>query len=213
MIIVMGPIQSSYQAIGVHIRCLQLILGLRWWNKVTHSKIRSRAITPSMKSMLLHRQLRWLGHAIIMPDIRLPHRVLYGQLRQDHRSVCDKQNTSRTTSSRSFKCATFHLTGWGPLHSTELPDDQPVPMECRILTLNMIALQFSDTSMPQHPASFKILLTSVHLVADNTPHTLASTAAVKLTFNDEEENVVIHNGWTAEEKDILFQNIHHTFIQ
>ena len=34
--------------------------------------------------MLLHRQLRWLGHVIRIPDSRLPHRVLYGQLRLGH---------------------------------------------------------------------------------------------------------------------------------
>ena len=70
-----------------HIRHLQLILGLRWWHKVTHSEIRSRAGTPTIESMLLHRQLRCLGHVIRMPHSRLPHCVLYGQLRLGHRSV------------------------------------------------------------------------------------------------------------------------------
>ena len=35
-----------------HIRHLQLILGLRWWHKVTHSEIRSWAGIPSITSML-----------------------------------------------------------------------------------------------------------------------------------------------------------------
>ena len=54
---------------------------------MTHSEIRSRAGIPSIESMLLHRQLHWLGHVIGMPDSRLRHRVLYGQLRLGHRSV------------------------------------------------------------------------------------------------------------------------------
>ena len=70
-----------------HIRRLQLILGLRWWHKVTHSEIRSRSGISSIESMLIHRQLRCLGHVIRMPDSRLPHHVLYGQLRQGHTSV------------------------------------------------------------------------------------------------------------------------------
>ena len=70
-----------------HIRRLQLILGLRWGHKVTHSEIRLRVGIPSIESMLLPRQLRWLGHVIKMPDGRLPHRVLYGQQRLGHRSV------------------------------------------------------------------------------------------------------------------------------
>ena len=55
-----------------HIRHLQLILGLRWWHKVTHSEIRSWARIPSIESMLLHRQLRWLGHVIRMPHSTAP---------------------------------------------------------------------------------------------------------------------------------------------
>ena len=70
-----------------HIRCLQLILGLHWWHKVTHSEIRSRAGTPTIESMLLHRQLRWLNHVIRMPHSRLPNCVLYDQLRLGHSSV------------------------------------------------------------------------------------------------------------------------------
>ena len=70
-----------------HIRRLQLFLGLRWWHKVTHSEIRSRAGVPTIESMLLHRQLRWLGHVVRMPHSRLPHCVLYGQLRLGRRSV------------------------------------------------------------------------------------------------------------------------------
>ena len=72
---------------SLHIRHHQLIFGLFWWHKVTHSEIRLRAGIPSIKSMLLHRQLRRLGHIIRMPHGRLPHSVLYGQLRLGHRSV------------------------------------------------------------------------------------------------------------------------------
>ena len=70
-----------------HIRHLQLILGLRLWHKVTHSDIRSRAGIPAIESMLLHHLLRWLGHVMRMPHSRLPHCVLYGQLRLVRRSV------------------------------------------------------------------------------------------------------------------------------
>ena len=70
-----------------HIKRLQLILGLRWWHKVTHSEIGSRAGIPTIESMLLHRQFRWLGHVIRMSHSRLPHCVLYGQLRLGRRSV------------------------------------------------------------------------------------------------------------------------------
>ena len=58
---------------------------------MTHSEIRSRAGIPTIESMLLHRQLRWLGHVIRMPYSRLPHCVLYGQLRLGHRSVGEQK--------------------------------------------------------------------------------------------------------------------------
>ena len=57
---------------SLEIRRLQLIIGLRWWHKVTHSEIRSRAGIPSIESMLLYRQFRWFGHVIRMPDSILP---------------------------------------------------------------------------------------------------------------------------------------------
>ena len=83
-----GPYRRHIRLLeSFHTRRLQLILVFRWWHKVTQSEIRSRAWIPSIESMLLHRQLRWLGHVIRMPHSRLPHCVLYGQLRLDHRSA------------------------------------------------------------------------------------------------------------------------------
>ena len=66
---------------------LQLILGLCWWHKVTHSEIRSRAGIPTIEFMLLHRQLSWLRHVIRLPHSRQSHCVSYGLLRLGHRSV------------------------------------------------------------------------------------------------------------------------------
>ena len=96
----------------LHIRRLQLILGLHWWHKVTHSEIRSRVGIPSIVSMLIRRQHRWSGHVIKMPHSRLPHCVLHGQLRLGRRSVGGQRNATRITSSRSLKSATFLLAGW-----------------------------------------------------------------------------------------------------
>ena len=116
--------------------------------------------------------------------------------------LVDRRNTSRTTLSRSLKRSTFRLTGRRLLHPIELPCYLPVHLECHTLTPNMIALQLSDadTSILQRPAHFHIPLTSVHLVADNAARALASSATGKLTFNDEEEDIVICNGWTPEEE-------------
>ena len=146
---------SSY----FHIRRLQLFLGLRWWHKVTHSEIRSRAGIPTIESMLLHRQLRWLGHVIRMSHSRLPHCVLYGQLRLGHRSVGGQKKCFKYHIKSTLRTETFLLAGWRLSHPTELPGDLHVPLECHTLTMNTIEMQLSDAvadiSMLQCSAQFR----------------------------------------------------------
>ena len=117
----------------------------------------------------------------------------------------DKRNASRITSSRSLKGATFLLAGWRLSHPKELPGDLPVLLECHSLTMNTIVLQLSDAvadiSMLQCSAQFRILIINAHFVVDNATHVLASSATAKPTFNVEEEDVVIRNGWTPKEKE------------
>ena len=44
-------------------------------------------------------------------------------------------------------------------------------------------------------------------MADTASHALASSATVKPTFSDEEEVVVIRNGWTPKKKNIMLHII------
>ena len=69
-----------------HIRCLQTILGVRWWQKIPHVEISKASITP-IEHLLVQRQLHWLVHVIRLRDNRLPRRLLYGELSQGQRSV------------------------------------------------------------------------------------------------------------------------------
>jgi len=41
-----------------HIRCLQTILHVHWWDKIPHVEIRRRAGTTSLETILLRKQLR-----------------------------------------------------------------------------------------------------------------------------------------------------------
>ncbi len=68
-----------------HISCLQHILGVTWWDRVTqtYQKNNCRII----EAMITQRQLKWLGHVISMPPCWLPRRVLYGQLHHGWRSA------------------------------------------------------------------------------------------------------------------------------
>ena len=187
-----------------HIRRLQLILGLRWWHKVTHSEIRSRAGIPSIESMLLHRQLRWLGHVIRMPHNRLPHCVLYGQLQlgrrsvggqnkrfKDHiKSILNRCNIpfSRLETLASERATWRSTCAFGMSFFDDEYDRaaalrrsrryQHAPMLCPIPD--------SDYQCP--------------LCGRQCYSRLASSAKARPTFNVEEEDVVIRNGWTPKEK-------------
>ena len=118
--------------------------------------------------------------------------------------LVDKINASRITSSRSLKGATFLLAGWRLSHPKELPGDLPVLLDCHTLTMNTIVLQHSDAvadiSMLQCSAQFQILFINAHFVVNNATHALAASATARPTFNVEEEDVVIRNGWTPTEK-------------
>ena len=74
-----------------HIRCLQTILHVHWCDKIPHVEIRRRAGTTSLETILLRRQLRWLGHVIRMPGNRLPRRLVYSELSCGRRLVGDQK--------------------------------------------------------------------------------------------------------------------------
>ena len=84
-----------------------------------------------------------------------------------------------------------------------------MPLEYHALSLNAIELQLSDAvadiSMLQCSAKLRILFNNAHFVAVYASHTLASTASVEPIFDDEEEVVVIRNGWTPKKKKIAKQ--------
>jgi len=70
-----------------HIWCLQTILHVHWWDKIPHAEICRRAGTPCLETILLRRQLRWLGNVIRMPGNRLPCRLFYSEFSCGRRSV------------------------------------------------------------------------------------------------------------------------------
>jgi len=70
-----------------HIKSVQKILGLHWWNKVPHVEIRQRASVHCMEHLIMQRQLRWVGHVIRMQSNRLPRRILYSELQQGQRAA------------------------------------------------------------------------------------------------------------------------------
>ena len=84
-----------------------------------------------------------------MPDSRLPHHVLYGQLRLGYMSFGGQNKRFKDHIMSIHKNTTLHLTAWRLSHQAEIPGDLLVPFECHALALNTTELQLTDadTSM------------------------------------------------------------------
>ena len=70
-----------------HIQCLQRIVGLKWWHRVAHVEIRRKANIDPIESLLVERQLRWVGHVRRMSPDRLPRRIYFSELAEGIRDV------------------------------------------------------------------------------------------------------------------------------
>jgi len=64
-----------------HIKASVLVLGIRWWQKVPHREMLSKAAITPVEHLLVHR----LGHVIRMPSNRLPRRLFHGKLSEGQR--------------------------------------------------------------------------------------------------------------------------------
>ena len=70
-----------------HIQSLQKILGLTWADCVPHVTILQTAKSSSIESLIIKRQMCWVGHVIRMPENRLSKQLLFGELSEGQRSV------------------------------------------------------------------------------------------------------------------------------
>ena len=62
-----------------HHRCLKRALRLTWEHKRTNGSILEEANCNTIESKLLKNQLGWSGHALRIPDSRLPKQLLFSQ--------------------------------------------------------------------------------------------------------------------------------------
>lgn len=86
-----------------HTRCLKRMMGLKWWDRITHVEIRRRAKIDPIECILAQRHLRWVGHVHRMPEYRLPRRVLYGELAVGDRAVGGPRKRFKDHISRTMK--------------------------------------------------------------------------------------------------------------
>ncbi|KAI8511993.1 hypothetical protein Bbelb_110930 [Branchiostoma belcheri] len=86
-----------------HTRCVQRILGLKWWHKVPHGEIRRRAHMEPLETLLVQRQLRWAGHVIRMQGNRLLRHILFGELTNGSPSVGVQHKRYKDNLKTNFK--------------------------------------------------------------------------------------------------------------
>ena len=60
--------------------CLQVILGVSWWDKKRNSELRSLGGLERVDVMVMRRRLRWLGHMERLDISRLPKCLLVSRL-------------------------------------------------------------------------------------------------------------------------------------
>ncbi|KAG7296408.1 hypothetical protein JYU34_021562 [Plutella xylostella] len=68
-------------------RCLRIIIGVSWRDKVTNEYVLNTTRTTSITAILKQRRLQWLGHVQRQDTERLPRRVMLGQLANATRPV------------------------------------------------------------------------------------------------------------------------------
>ena len=59
---------------------MRRILGIKWSDHITNTKVLERAGMPSIYTFLRQRRFSWLGHVRWMEDGRIPKDLLYGEL-------------------------------------------------------------------------------------------------------------------------------------
>jgi len=71
-----------------HLRCLRKIAGIKWQDRVANTDVLQICGITGIEAFLLKAQLRWAGHAMRMPDDRIPKQVFCGQLAVGTRPQC-----------------------------------------------------------------------------------------------------------------------------
>ena len=79
------------------------MLKMKWQDTIPDTEVLKKAGMQSRHTVLKLAQLRWTGHAIRMPDERLPKEVFYGELQEGKRSQGGQKNRYKDTLIASLK--------------------------------------------------------------------------------------------------------------
>ena len=82
-------------------RNMRRILGIKWSDHITNTKVLERAGMPSIYTFLRQRRFSWLGHVRWMEDGRIPKDLLYGELAAGKRARGHPSSASKMFAKRT----------------------------------------------------------------------------------------------------------------
>ena len=95
-----------------HTSCLRKLLKIKWQDRITDTEVLKRAGMQSVHTLLKLAQLRWTGHVTRMPDVRLPKKILYGELQVGKRSNGGQKKRYKDTLKASLKDFNIPTETW-----------------------------------------------------------------------------------------------------
>ena len=95
-----------------HLRSISSILGISWLDKVTNADVLSRAVLPSIYTLLRQRRLRWLSHVRRMEDGRIPKDIIYGELALGRRTTGHPHLRYKYVCVRDMKAVDIDTMSW-----------------------------------------------------------------------------------------------------
>ena len=96
-------------------RSICRILGISWQDKVPNTEVLSRAILPSIFTLLRQRGLCLLGHIHRMPEGGIPGDLLYGELASGKRPTGRPQLRYCDVVKRDMKAVDINTESWKSL--------------------------------------------------------------------------------------------------
>ena len=95
-----------------HIRCLRIILSIKWQDMVPDTEVITRAGIPSIHTLLQKAQVRWAGHVTRMPDDRLLKQLICGELCYRKRSFGGQKKRFKDTLKKTLRSFNIDVTNW-----------------------------------------------------------------------------------------------------
>lgn len=108
-----------------HMRCLRIILGVTWRDRMTNESVLNLAHTCSITAAIKQRRLRWLGHVLRMDPDRLPRAVMLSEISDAKRPIgrpmlrfkdaCKRDMLSFGIDPSAWESEAVARTGWRKL--------------------------------------------------------------------------------------------------